>query len=333
MTTTVLICDDSSLARKQMARSLPADWDVEISFAENGQQGIALISEGKGEILFLDLNMPVMDGYEVLKAIRENELSTMVVVVSGDVQPEAYERVIALGALDFVKKPVDTSQIQDIFHKYGIYGKSSVNQPVQQRVSNLEVKYEDGYQEVANVAMGRAADLLARLLNVFVILPIPNVNMFENSELRMALRDIADNESVSGVCQGFIGSGIAGEALLIFNDSSFEDIAELMSFDGEIDDSVQLELLMDISSILIGACLKGIADQLDVNFSQGHPVVIDKHIRVHDLLNQNISKWDKTLAIEIQYKIENKRINCELLLLFTEDSIDALNQKISYIVD
>jgi len=333
MTTSVLICDDSSLARKQMARSLPADWDVDISFAENGLEGIKLLSEAKGDILFLDLNMPEMDGYEVLTAIREQQLSTIVVVVSGDVQPEAYDRVIALGALDFVKKPVDSSQIQDIFHKYSIYGKSSPNQPVERRVSDLEVNYEDGYQEVANIAMGRAADLLARLLNVFVILPIPNVNMFEKSELQMALCDIGDNDNVSGVCQGFIGSGIAGEALLIFSDSSFEDIAELMKFEGEIDESVQLELLMDISSILIGACLKGIADQLDVNFSQGHPIVLDRHIKAYDLLNQNMSQWNKILAIEIEYKIENKSIDCELLLLFTEDSIPSLNQKISYIVD
>ena len=333
MTTSVLICDDSSLARKQMARSLPADWDVDISYAENGIEGIKALNEGKGEILFLDLNMPEMDGYEVLKEIREKELPTMVVVVSGDIQPEAYQRVISLGALDFVKKPVDTRQIQDIFHKYGIYGKSSDSQSLKQRETNLEVRYEDGYQEVANVAMGRAADLLARLLNVFVILPIPNVNMIESSELRMALRDIADNTSVSGVCQGFIGSGIAGEALLIFNDSSFEDMAELMKYDGKIDESIHLELLMDISSILIGACLKGVADQLDVNFSQGHPVVIDRHVKVNDLLRGSVSQWKKTLAIEIAYKIENKRINCELLLLFTEDSIPALNQRISYIVD
>jgi len=333
MTTSVLICDDSSLARKQMARSLPVDWDVDISFAVNGLEGMKVLSEGKGDILFLDLNMPEMDGYEVLTAIREQQLSTMVVVVSGDIQPEAYDRVIALGALDFVKKPVDSTQIQDIFHKYGIYGKSSPNQPVEQRVSNLEVNYEDGYQEVANIAMGRAADLLARLLNVFVILPIPNINMFEKSELQMALRDIADNDNVSGVCQGFIGSGIAGEALLIFSDSSFDDIAELMKFEGEIDESVQLELLMDISSILIGSCLKGIADQLDVNFSQGHPIVLDRHIKAFDLLNQNMSQLNKTLAIEIEYKIENKSIDCELLLLFTEDSIPSLNQKISYLVD
>ena len=90
----------------------------------------------------------------------------------------------------------------------------------------------------------------------------------------MALQSASDNESVSAVCQGFIGKGVAGEALLIFNDSSFHDIAKLMKYEGEIDDAVQLELEMDIASILIGAFLNGLAEQLDMSFSQGHPVVL-----------------------------------------------------------
>ena len=52
----------------------------------------------------------------------------------------------------------------------------------------LSADMRDCYQEIANVAMGRAGDLLARLLNVFVELPIPNVNFIEVSELRMALK-------------------------------------------------------------------------------------------------------------------------------------------------
>ena len=70
MTTQVLICDDSGFARRQMARSIPDGWDVDIAFAENGQQAIDLIREGKGDVLFLDLNMPVMDGYETMAYIR-----------------------------------------------------------------------------------------------------------------------------------------------------------------------------------------------------------------------------------------------------------------------
>lgn len=52
--------------------------------------------------------------------------------------------------------------------------------------------------EVANVSIGRAADALARHFDVFVQLPLPNVNIFEVSELHMALRDLAENSQVSG---------------------------------------------------------------------------------------------------------------------------------------
>ena len=329
MTIPVLICDDSSMARKQMARALPADWDLEISFARNGIEGVDALRAGKGEVLFLDLNMPEMDGYEVLNAIRSEDLHTMIIVVSGDIQPEAHQRVMQLGALAFLKKPVAPDQISELLIQYGIRGESKGEQS---RI-DLEVSFMDACQEVANVAMGRAADLLARLLDVFVVLPIPNVNMIEMSELHMAVNQVADDDTLSAVCQGFIGADIAGEALLVFSDSSFSDMAELMKYKGEIDESAQVELIMDVASILLGACLTGFADQLDISFSQGHPMVLGQHIKVRDLLKNSISQWEQTLAIEIAYSIENRRINCDLLLLFTEDSVPALTSRLAYIVD
>ena len=57
MTIPVLICDDSSMARKQMARALPQDWDVDVSFAENGVQGVEGVKSGKGEVLFRVKNL------------------------------------------------------------------------------------------------------------------------------------------------------------------------------------------------------------------------------------------------------------------------------------
>lgn len=329
MPTPILICDDSSLARKQMARSLPPQWDVDVSFANHGGEAIDAIKQGQGEILFLDLNMPIMDGYEVLQAIRDQDLSTMVIVVSGDVQPEAYKRVMGLGALAFIKKPVQPEEIESILKEFGI----SVESDKKLQLDDIKVDFLDSYQEVTNVAVGRAADLLARLLDAFVIVPIPNVNMLEVSELRMTLQQIEERDSVSAVSQGVIGAGISGEALLIFSESSFTDIAALMKYRGEIDESAQLELLMDISCILIGACLKGIADQLDITFSQSHPVILGQHVTIGEILKYNSERWNKILAIEIPYSIENRRINCELLLMFTEDSVDALNKRISYVND
>lgn len=327
MTIPVLICDDSSFAQKQMARALPRDWDVSLSFAADGAEGLTAIRAGKADILFLDLNMPVMDGYQVLEAIRREDLNTMVIVVSGDVQPEARERVLRLGALDFIKKPITEQAIGEILDKYGIRGAPGRVRDDQ----DIQVDALDRYQEIANVAMGRAGDLLARLLGAFVKLPVPKVRMIEGSDLRMALQDIQADATVSAVCQGFIGAGIAGEALLTFTESSFADIAALMRHEGEIDDAVELELLMDIASILIGACLKGIADQLDINFSQGHPVVLGRHVNIAELLERNASRWARTLAIEIGYRIEHRNINCDLMLLFSEDSLDALHDRASFL--
>lgn len=367
MSTKLLICDDSNMARKQLARSLPDGWDVDVSFATNGLEGVEAIKAGKGDVLLLDLNMPVMDGYQVLEAILEQDLPTLTIVVSGDIQPEAHKRVTSLGALDFIQKPVNKEKLTEVLRSYGVFSKETQQAdpipvkaplaitkpelpqkdkpaplkiapvetvaPESEVIITLSSDLRDCYQEVANVAMGRAGDLLARLLNVFVELPIPNVNFIEVSELRMALKDVEANESTSGICQGFISAGISGEALLILNDSSFKDVASLMNYQYEEDEGTELELLMDLANVLIGACLKGISEQLDIDFSQGHPVVLGQHRKISELIANNASKWKKTLAIEISYSIENYPIKCDLLLLFTEQSMLTLNNKLSYLLE
>lgn len=122
MATSVLICDDSNMARKQMSRALPDDWPTEVTFAKNGQEAIDIIKQGGQELMFLDLTMPVMDGYQTLEAIKKDDLPIMVIVVSGDIQPEARERVKKLGAIDFVKKPVDQEKIRTVLMEYGLIG-------------------------------------------------------------------------------------------------------------------------------------------------------------------------------------------------------------------
>lgn len=168
MTISVLICDDSAMARKQMARTLPKEWDVEITYATNGAEGLDAIRAGKGEVVFLDLNMPVMDGYEVLQTVQQNDLPALIIVVSGDIQIKAHERVKALGALDFIQKPVSADAISNILQEYGILTLTQKDQV--EDTPMIKVDMRDACQEIANVAMGRAADLLAKLLDVFVLL-------------------------------------------------------------------------------------------------------------------------------------------------------------------
>lgn len=120
MSIPLLICDDSNMARKQVLRALPDGWDVEITFAENGVEGLAAIRAGKGEMVFLDLTMPQMDGYEVLEHIRLEGLKSVVIVISADIQPDARDRALKLGALDFIRKPIDSEKLQSTLREYGL---------------------------------------------------------------------------------------------------------------------------------------------------------------------------------------------------------------------
>ncbi len=183
MSTSVLVCDDSKLARRQLARSLPDDWDIKIEFAENGVHCIEQIKKLQPEILFLDLNMPEMDGYEVLQAIQEQGLHVLTVVVSGDIQPNAHQRVLELGAIDFIQKPCSPEKLASIIEYHGIKDKAMRERLANKLGEQVDPDVRDIYQELTNVAMGQAGDLLARLLNVFVKLPIPNVNVLEVNEL------------------------------------------------------------------------------------------------------------------------------------------------------
>lgn len=326
----VLICDDSLVARKQVAKCLPQGWDVAVHFARNGKEAIAAIEQGKGQLLLLDLNMPVMDGYETLQAIQQQQFTTKVVVISGDIQPQARQRVEDLGAVDFIQKPVDPKTLEEVLDKHNLHNRKASKEEVELR---LPPAVRDCYQEITNIAMGQAGDHLARILKVFVHLPIPNVNLIEVSELHMMLSDIEEQEQVSGICQGFLGAGVSGEALFIVSDSSFGDFARMMDISEQVDDQVQLEVLMDAASILIGACLNGLANQMDLRFSQGHPVVLGQHRSISELVTTNKFKWRRTLAIELSYGLEGFGVQCDLVLLFTEESMQVMNKKLSHLME
>lgn len=328
MPTPVLICDDSSFARKQMARALPAGWDVEIHFATNGQEALEAIAAGKGDVLFLDLNMPVLDGYETLAEIRRRDLPAMVIVVSGDIQPEARDRVLALGAMDYIKKPIDIDKVQTILTRFGIRFDASDQS---QREIDIEIEALDVHQEIVNIAMGRAADLLARSLEVFVQLPVPKLRLVERNTLDQTLEQTGHSEAIFVVSQGFIGAGIGGEALLSFTESSFSQLAELMHYDGELDESAEVELIMDTAGILIGATLNGIAEQLDIDFSQTHPSVLGRHTSWQELLRPQQDNHEQVLVIELDYAIEDRDIHCDLILFISGGSLDLLNERLNYL--
>lgn len=120
MALTALICDDSLLARNQLKKSLPAEFDAEIVTASNGLEALNILKSQEIGLVFLDLTMPELDGVGVLEAIKQLQLDCLVIVVSADIQPEMQKRVMDLGALAFIQKPANADKLGEVMHKYGL---------------------------------------------------------------------------------------------------------------------------------------------------------------------------------------------------------------------
>ncbi|MDQ7045457.1 MAG: response regulator [Sulfurimonas sp.] len=110
-----LVTDDSKLARLSLIKSLKSHvGDEDIYQATNGQEAVEIVKNDKPDIVFLDLTMPVMDGYEALPRILELNPKLKVVVVSADIQEQAKTKVIELGAQLHVQKPINPQKMKEI---------------------------------------------------------------------------------------------------------------------------------------------------------------------------------------------------------------------------
>jgi len=110
-----LVVDDSKLARLSLVKSLKTYVEnAEIFQASNGQEAVEIMQKEKASIVFLDLTMPIMDGYETLPKLLEIDTKVKVVVVSADVQKKAKERVINLGAKLHIQKPINIDKMKEI---------------------------------------------------------------------------------------------------------------------------------------------------------------------------------------------------------------------------
>ncbi|MBV5320419.1 MAG: response regulator [Sulfuricurvum sp.] len=114
----ILVVDDSKLARLSLIKTLKEhEPSAEIFEAENGLIAVELFKNENPRVVFLDLTMPVMDGYEALKLIMSIDPKAQVVVVSADIQTQAQAQVLALGAKMMVPKPINSDKMSDILNR------------------------------------------------------------------------------------------------------------------------------------------------------------------------------------------------------------------------
>jgi two-component system chemotaxis response regulator CheY len=118
---TCLVVDDSSVIRK-VARRILEGLDFQISEAEDGQQALAQCQRQLPDAVLLDWNMPVMDGYEFLKALRRlpGGDGPKVVFCTTENDVVHIARALHAGANEYIMKPFDKEIVEAKFHEVGL---------------------------------------------------------------------------------------------------------------------------------------------------------------------------------------------------------------------
>jgi two-component system, LytTR family, response regulator len=106
----VLVIDDEPPARKKLTMLLRKEPDIEIvGEASNGIEAVAAIEESHPDVIFLDIQMPGMNGFEVLEAVDRERMPLVVFVTAFD---QHAVKAFEVHAVDYLLKPFDQARLQ-----------------------------------------------------------------------------------------------------------------------------------------------------------------------------------------------------------------------------
>jgi CheY-like chemotaxis protein len=114
----LLAVDDSRVAHVLFEMALPKDIEINLQQVSTGAEALAVYQTFLPDLVFLDLALPDMYGFDVLREIVAWDPGARVVVLSADVQPTTRNTVLAMGATQMLNKPASRGDIDAIIRAY-----------------------------------------------------------------------------------------------------------------------------------------------------------------------------------------------------------------------
>lgn len=118
----ILVAEDN-IMNQLVIKKILSKWNAQVSIAQDGKETVDLIKENIYDLLILDLQMPVMDGFEVMDFINKNpdevKNKTMpVIALTADAFEETKKKVMNSGMKDFITKPIDQENLYKVIQNH-----------------------------------------------------------------------------------------------------------------------------------------------------------------------------------------------------------------------
>ena len=178
MPATILLVDDHPLLRKGLTQLIEFEDELEvIGEASNGQDALELAKEHEPDLIVLDLNMQGMDGLETLRAMRNAEVTSRIIMLTVSDSDEDVVCAITYGADGYLLKDMDPEQILEKL-KEAALGKMVISEKLthvlagairggSDKKSNILAKLTSREHEILKlIAKGMSNKLIARELDI-----------------------------------------------------------------------------------------------------------------------------------------------------------------------
>jgi chemotaxis protein CheC len=193
----------------------------------------------------------------------------------------------------------------------------------------LQPDRRDALQEIVNVGMGSAGAALGSLLDSFVSLSVPRIELFD----RCTVAELAGwmgirGESVCAIRQTFYNH-LDGEAIVLFGREGRKQLSSKLGYTTDLIENTGEEVLLDFGNVLVGACMNGVARQLKTDLGFCPPALLcldeplDRALQSHDFANNIV------LAISLNLVVAECSFRCQLLILMPRKSIVVLDAAVA----
>ena len=231
----VVIADDESTIRCNLEKLLTEEFeDIQcIASCENGQQVLDILEKREVEIVISDIRMPLVSGLEIAKYIKENNLKTKLILISGFSEFEYAHKAIKYGVDDFITKPIDFDDLVKSVREIKNSLEEQLNKTIDDTIASLSKremikKYISLYM-MGVVPYGKISELANTNRDIFAYkscavadITIERIKDSKVSKANNIWADICEisNEKINCFC---ISESSQNVRLLFFNYESNED--------------------------------------------------------------------------------------------------------------
>ncbi len=191
---------------------------------------------------------------------------------------------------------------------------------------------KDILQEIMNIAFGNATADLSEIIDIYVILSVPDIKTISAENLDSYINNLIDlKKNTKIIEQKFFGE-YNGSGLLVFPDINDDEISTILDHSDDInsnDSSEQVpvnEILIEIGNILIGACIGKITSLLNTYVTYSPPDIFPSDTSNKVCLSYHTDKDKTGLVMKTTFTFNEKNIEGFLLLLTNDESFDWLKK-------